>query len=175
MRARALTILALMAVPGWGLAARADPIPYTPDNSIAALDARSPDDVATVLRLNGVTGELKVDEVDTPYFVGDVRGMPMIAAFFDCNVALSRCRRVLFEAEVDGVAASDDAVTAWGVSSPACGADVVAPGRVWIWRLVRSEFWDTGVEATAEQRAWLACVEQFKQVAGGEKAGAEHP
>ena len=163
MRGAALAFLALWATSGWGAPAWADPIPYTPDNSIAALDARSPDDVATVLRLNGVTGELKVDELDTPYFVGEVRGMPMIAAFFDCNVALSRCRRVLFEAEVDGGAASDDAVAAWSVASPTCGADVGTPGRVWIWRLVRSEFWDTGVEAMAEQQAWLACIKGFKR------------
>ena len=87
----------------------------------------------------------------------------MIAALFDCNVTLTRCRRGLYEAEGDQGAASDDAVAAWSVASPACGTDVVAPGRVWIWRLVRSFDGDSGVEAMVEQRAWLACIEGLKQ------------
>ena len=165
MKAAALAVLALWATQGWSIPARAEPIPYTPDDSVAALDARSPDDVATALRRNGVAGEMRVDELDTPYFVGEARGLPVIAAFFDCNVALSRCRRVLYEAELDQGAASDAAVAAWSLSEPSCGTDVVSPGQVWIWRLVRPAYGDSGVEAAAEQQAWLACVEGFRRVA----------
>ena len=172
MKILALAAFALAAVVG-AMSARAEPQPYQPSGP-DALSARSPEDVTRVLRMNGAAGALKVDELDAPYFIGEVGGTEVIAVFFGCNVALTRCRRILYGARIDQGAADDTQMSDWNLDRPPCRIERASPGQVWVWRPSYPFAQDTGTEAMADQRAWLGCLSDFRRLAGAPDAAPAH-
>ncbi len=164
MSRTALAVLAL-ALAGVGLSARAEPIPYVADDP-STQTAQDPRAIVAMLRRGGAVGRLTLDELDQPYFIGRIAKTRMVAAFFGCNYAMNRCRRVLYGAELELGGASQIQLADWSAARHPCGADILGPGRAWVWRSARLYAQDDAATAMAEEQAWLECVADFRRLAG---------
>ena len=127
----------------------------------AALDARNPDDVLSVLVTNGASGEMKVGDDGGKFIEAKTGQLSFEVEFYKCNKEQNNCETVSYQLGFDSVLVNVDQINIWNRWTLYCPTYLTKENHPHIWMSVSPTLHDTRADIAAQQDRFLGCLSDF--------------